>query len=325
MSVSDIKLVTVIGGSGFIGRHVVQALAARGHRLRIGVRRPDLAGSLQPLGNVGQIMPVQVNVRYPASVDAACKGADAVINLAGVLNSSGAQSFRAVHVQGAEACAKAACDAGADTYIQFSAIGADENSDSEYARSKAEGENRARAQFYRTTIIRPSVVFGPDDDFFNRFAGLSRISPVLPLIGGGRTLFQPVYASDIGSAVVKMVDDEALNGKTYEFGGPETFTFRQLMEFVLKETGRKRLLVPVPWFAARTAGAIAGLLPKPLLTSDQVKLLRHDNIVSKQARDEGRTLEGLGVKRHGIEAIVPDYLFRYRKFGQYTQTGNSSI
>ncbi len=312
------KLITLIGGSGFIGRHAARALAKRGYRIRVACRRPDLAGHMQTLGNPGQIMPVQANVRYPASLAAACDGAHAVINLTGVLYSAGAQSFDAVHVFGAEATAKAAKAAKVRVFIHLSAIGASATSASAYATSKAEGETRARASFPGAIIIRPSIVFGPEDKFFNRFAALSRLSPVLPLIGGGETKFAPVFVGDVAEAIARLVDRGESDGKTYEFGGPEELSFKQLMQFTLKTIGRKRLLVPVPWGVAKLQGMILGLLPKPLLTADQVELLKTGNVVSEQAKRERRTLEGLGVAPSGIEAIVPSYLYRYRRAGQFT-------
>ncbi len=312
------KLITVIGGSGFIGRHLVQALAKRGYRIRVACRRPDLAGHVQPLGTPGQIMPVQANVRYPASLAAACDGAFAVVNLTGILYGSGAQSFDAVHVFGAEASAKAARAAKARLFIQVSAIGADAASASEYARSKAAGEALARAAFPGAIIIRPSIVFGPEDGFFNRFAGLARLSPALPLIGGGATKFQPVFVGDIAEAVARLVDAGEADGRTYELGGPDVLSFKQLMQFTLETIGRKRLLVPLPWAVARIQGMILGLLPKPLLTADQVELLKSDNVVSEAAGREKRTLEGLGVSPRGIAGIVPSYLYRYRRAGQFT-------
>ena len=312
------RLITIIGGSGFVGRHIVRALARRGYRIRVACRRPDLAGHLQPLGNTGQIMAVQANVRYPASLDAACEGAYAVINLTGVLHSSGAQSFDAVHVFGAEASAKAARTAKARVFIQMSAIGADADSSAAYARSKAEGEARARATVPGAIVLRPSIVFGPEDDFFNRFADMARFSPFLPLIGGGETRFQPVFAGDVGEAVARLVDAGEASGKTYELGGPEAFSFRQLMQFTLDTINRSRLLLPLPWGIAKVQAAIMGLMPKPLLTLDQVEMLRHDNVVSEEALREQRTLEGLGVVPQGIEGIVPGYLYRYRKAGQFT-------
>jgi NADH dehydrogenase len=314
-------LITLIGGSGFLGRHVVRALAKRGYRIRVACRRPDLAGHVQPLGVPGQIMPVQANVRYPDSLAAVCEGAHAVVNLTGVLYSAGAQSFDAIHVFGAEASARAAKAAKAKTFIQISAIGADASSASDYAKSKAEGEARARANFPGAIVIRPSIVFGPEDQFFNRFAAMARFSPALPLIGGGATKFQPVFVGDVAKAVTQLIDANIASGKTYEFGGPEVESFRDLLDFTLQTIGRKRLLVPVPWPVARIQGMIMGLLPKPLLTSDQVELLKHDNVVSADALRDGRTLQGLGITPRGIEAIVPSYLYRYRKAGEFSGTG----
>ena len=312
------RLITIIGGSGFLGRHIVRALARRGYRIRVACRRPDLAGHLQPLGNVGQIMMVQANLRYPASLAAACEGAYAVINLPGVLHSSGAQSFDAIHAFGAEAAAKAAKAAKARLFIQMSAIGADENASSEYARSKAQGEKNARTAFPGAIVLRPSIVFGPEDSFFNRFADMARFAPFLPLIGGGETKFAPVFAGDVGEAVARLVDAGEADGRTYELGGPEVFSFRQLMQFTLDTIERKRPLIPVPWGIARLQAAIMGLLPKPMLTTDQVELLKRDNVVSAEAEREGRTLKGLGITPSGIEGIVPGYLYRYRKAGQFT-------
>ena len=314
-------LITLIGGSGFLGRHVVRALAKRGYRIRVACRRPDLAGHVQPLGVPGQIMPVQANVRYPDSLAAACEGAHAVVNLTGVLYSAGAQSFDAIHVFGAEASARAAKAAKAKVFIQISAIGADADSPSDYAKSKAEGEARARANFQGAIVVRPSIVFGPEDQFFNRFAAMARFSPALPLIGGGETKFQPVFAGDVALAVRNLIDANVASGKTYELGGPEIESFRELLDFTLRTIGRKRILVPVPWSVARVQGMIMGLLPKPLLTSDQVELLKRDNVVSQDAISEQRTLEGLGIRPRGIEAIVPSYLYRYRKAGEFSGTG----
>jgi len=312
------RLITIIGGSGFLGRHIVRALARRGYRVRVACRRPDLAGHLQPLGNTGQIMTVQANVRYPASLAAACEGAYAVINLTGVLYSAGAQSFDAVHSFGAEASAKAARAAKARLFIQMSAIGADANSSAAYARSKAEGEARARAAFPGTIVLRPSIVFGPEDSFFNRFAAMARVAPFLPLIGGGETKFAPVFAGDVAEAVVRLVDKGEADGRTYELGGPEVLSFRQLLQFTLDTIGRNRLLLSLPWGVAKLQAALMGLLPRPPLTMDQVELLKSDNVVSAEARREHRTLEGLGITPQGIEALVPAYLYRYRKAGQFT-------
>ena len=314
-------LATVFGGSGFIGRYVVGALARRGWRVRVGVRQPHLAHHLQPLGTVGQIMPVQANVRYPDSLAAACSGADAVVNLVGILYSSGAQKFDAVHAEGAGAVAEAARAAGARRLVHISAIGADPHSASDYARSKAEGEARALAAWDQAVIVRPSIVFGPEDSFFNRFAAIARISPALPLIGGGHTRFQPVYAGDVAEGIARLLTLEAAPGRTYEFGGPSIYTFRELMELMLNTIQRRRLLVPLPWAVAKMQAAVLQLLPSPLLTMDQVELLKRDNVVSDAAVKAGLTLDGLGIAPQAIEAIVPTYLGRFRRAGQFTRPG----
>ncbi|MBG1232941.1 complex I NDUFA9 subunit family protein [Aestuariivirga litoralis] len=311
------KLVTVIGGSGFIGRHVVRALAKKGYRVRVAVRRPDLAFHVVPFGVPGQVVPVQVNVRYPASLAAVCDGAHAVINLTGILSSSGAQSFEAVHVFGADAVAKAARNAKAPIMIHLSAIGADLESKSDYARSKAEGEARVKAAFPNASIVRPSIVFGPEDQFFNRFALMARFSPALPMIGGD-TKFQPVFVGDVAAAVAALVDHPKFEGKIYELGGPEVKSFKALLNYVLNVTMRKRLLLPIPFPVASLLAIVTGLLPKSPLTSDQVELLKHDNVVSAVAEQEGRTLKALGVQARSLESLVPSYLYRFRKAGQFT-------
>jgi uncharacterized protein YbjT (DUF2867 family) len=309
-------LITIFGGSGFLGRHVVRALAKQHYRIRVAVRRPDLAGHLQPLGRVGQIHAVQANVRRRPSVAAAVRGSDVVINLVGILFESGRQRFDSVHSFGAEAVALAAAAHDARV-IHVSAIGADENSSAAYARSKAAGEKLVLAATPGATVFRPSIVFGPNDDFFNRFAALARLSPMLPLIGGGHTRFQPVFAGDVAEAVVRAVAGDAKPGTVYELGGPEVFTFKELMEFVLATIERRRLLVPLPFGLARLQAAFLALMPKPLLTPDQVELLRYDNVVSDAANIEGRTLQGLGIAPRSVPAIVPSYLWRFRKTGQF--------
>jgi NADH dehydrogenase len=292
---------------------VVRALARLGWRVRVAVRRPDLAGHLQPLGRVGQIHAVQANVRYPASVLAACADADAVVNLAGIHYESGRQSFDAVHVFGARTAAQAARDCGARRLVHVSAIGADARSASQFWRSKAAGEAEVRTGFPDATIMRPSIVFGPEDRFFNLFASLARMSPVLPLIGGGNTAFQPVFAGDVAAAIAASLDDPTSAGKTYELGGPEIKTFRQIMEYILAITGRRRALVPVPFAIMRLKALFLQLLPKPLLTVDQVRMLKVDTVVAPGAA----TLADLGISPQAIEAVVPQYLERFRKSGQF--------
>jgi NADH dehydrogenase len=312
-------LVTVFGGSGFLGRHVVRALAHHGYRIRVAVRRPELAGHLGPLGRVGQIHAVQANVRFPHSVEAAVRDADAVVNLVGILFERGRQRFDAVQAVGAETVASATATAGA-RLVHVSAIGADENSASLYARSKADGERLVRAALPQAVIMRPSFLFGPEDDFFNRFAALARVAPALPLPGGGHTRSQPVFAGDVGEAIAKAVDGGARPGTTYECGGPDVRTFRELMEFTLGAIERYRPLVPVPYELLKLQASVLQFLPTPPLTPDQVEMLKADNVVSDAAHAEGRTLEGLGIIPDSIAAIVPDYLWRFRKTGQFRNT-----
>jgi len=310
------RLVTVFGGSGFLGRYTVRALAQSGFRIRVAVRRPDLAYDLQPLGRVGQIHAVQANVRFPQSVMQAAEGADTVVNLVGILNPGGAQTFDAVQAEGAEAIAEAAKKNGAQL-VHVSAIGANPKSGSAYARTKAAGERAALAE--NAVVLRPSIVFGPEDDFFNRFASLARFMPALPLIGGGHTLFQPVFVGDVGAAILAAVEGRAQSRTIYELGGPEVKSFRELMELMLREIGRKRLLVSLPFGLASLQAVFLEMLPGKLLTRDQVQLLKSDNIVSKQAEREGRTLRGLGIAPTSMEAILEGYLWRFRKAGQFTR------
>jgi NADH dehydrogenase len=309
-------LVTVFGGSGFLGRHVVRALAKRRYRVRVACRRPELANFLQPLGTVGQVHAVQANVRFPASVEAAVRGSHAVVNLAAILFERGRQRFDMVQAYGSERVALAAAAFGA-SLVHVSAIGADPNSTSEYARTKAQGEASVFAAVPGAVIMRPSILFGPEDDFFNRFAAMARFLPALPLIGGGETKFQPVFVGDVAEAIALVVDGKARPGTIYELGGPEVHTFKELMEFMLATIERKRLLVPLPFALAKLKAQVLQFLPKPPLTPDQVELLRTDNIVSEAAKAEGRTLEGLGIIPTSVEAVVPSYLWRFRKMGQF--------
>jgi uncharacterized protein YbjT (DUF2867 family) len=313
------KLVTVIGGSGFIGRHVVGSLAKRGYRVRVACRRPDLAGHVF-FGVPGQIALVQANLRFPDSIAAACDGAFAVINLPGLLFESGKQKFDAVHTAGASIAAKAARAAKAKVFIQMSAIGADPESRSAYGRSKAEGEKLAKLGFPGAMIMRPSIVFGPGDGFFNKFAAMARFSPALPLVGAA-TKFQPIFVGDVADAIATLVDRGQADGKTYELGGPETASFKELLEFVLATTLRKRLLINLPFPLASLMGALTGWLPKPPLTMDQVELLKSDNIVSSAAQTEQRDLKGLGISARSFRSIVPTYLYRFRSEGQFTTKG----
>jgi uncharacterized protein YbjT (DUF2867 family) len=319
------QLVTVFGGSGFLGRHVVRALARRGYRVRAAVRRPDLAGFLQPLGIVGQVTAVQANLRYPDSVAAAVRGADAVINLVGIMQEKGRQNFSSVQAQGARSVAQACVNFGVDRLIQVSALGAGADSKSTYARSKAEGEAAVQALVKQAVLLRPSVMFGPEDTFFNRFASLVRMLPVLPLAGAD-TRFQPVFVGDAAEAIARAVDGKVEGGKVYELGGPQVKTLRELVDYVCEVTGRKRLIAPMPFGLARLQAQVLeiadmltlGLMPNELiLTRDQVSLLESDNVVSSTAETEGRTLSGLGIAPVSFEAEVPGYLWRFRKAGQF--------
>lgn len=305
------SLVTVFGGSGFIGRHLVRRLAERGARVNVAVRDTEAALYLKPMGSVGQITPIMASLRHPPSVARAVEGADVVVNLVGILYQRGAQSFDAIHARGAEVVAKAASEAGAQRLVQMSAIGADPESPAEYARSKAAGEKLTSVAFPGTTIIRPSIVFGPEDDFFNRFGAMARILPALPLIGGGETRFQPVYVGDVADSMIAVLDRPDTAGKTFELGGPRIYSFKELMEVVLQETGRKRLLLPLPFAAAKLQAAFLQLLPVPPLTIDQVKLLERDNVVG----DSAAGLADLGITPTPIHGVLPTYMFRYRRGG----------
>ena len=314
-------LVTVFGGSGFLGRHVVRALAKRDYRIRVGVRRPELAGYLQPLGRVGQIHTVQANLRHPASVAAAMRDSHVAINLVGILSQSGPQTFDAVIAKGAETVAKAAAAAGA-RLVHVSAIGANDQSPSGYARAKAAGESAVFAAVPSATVLRPSVMFGPEDEFTNRFAALARMSPVLPLIGGGETKLQPAYVGDVATAVADAVDGKTKAGAVYELGGPEVLSMREIMQIILRVTERARPLVSLPFRLASFQSMFLQFAPGALkLTPDQVELLKTDNVVSDAARTAGLTLEGLGITPDSMEAVLPQYLWRFRKTGQFAPKG----
>ncbi len=313
-------LVTVFGGSGFIGKHVVRALVKDGWRVRVPMRRPHTGQALRVIGNVGQVQLVQANIRYKDSVERAIEGSDAVINLVAVLFQEGKQSFKALHEQGAAIVAEAARDAGITNFVQMSALGADEEAESHYAQSRARGEAAVRAAMPSADIMRPSIVFGAEDNFFNQFAAMTQIAPALPLIGGGKTMFQPVYAGDVAEAIAKTIGNNT-DGSVYELGGPRVYSFKELLEFTLGAVDRKRFLVPLPWFISRMVGfmgEMAGWLPfvKPFLTRDQVISLKSDNIVSEDAKG----FDDLGIRLESIEAIVPPYLERYRKYGQFHES-----
>ncbi len=313
-------LVTVFGGTGFVGRQVVRSLAKQGWRVRVAARNVGRGYRLRMLGDVGQIEVVQANLRNAASVERALDGAEACVNLVGILYESGRQGFQGLHHMGAKAVAEAAAARGITRLVQFSAIGADEASASKYARTKAMGESAVRAAVPTAVILRPSLVFGPEDAFLNRFAAMAGVSPALPLPGGGATRFQPVYVGDVAAAVARVLADPDCAGKTYELGGPGVFSFRELMDFILRETGKARFLLPLPWPVAGVVGRIAALSTimgvPPVLTADQVEALRNDNVVA----DGAAGFAELGVTPRSIEAIAPSYLYRYRKGGQYAAT-----
>ncbi len=316
MEVQPGALITIFGGSGFVGQHVVQALGSRGYRIRVAVRRPNEALFLKMSGVVGQIKPMQANIRDDASVRAAVEGASAVINLVGILSESGKQRFEAVHVQGADRIAKAAKAAGVPVFIQMSSISADPEATSRYARSKAAGEAAVRAHYPDAAILRPAVIFGADDQLFNRFAALARLLPVLPVIHGD-THMQPVYVHDVADAVVAALETDVADGTVLELGGPDVMSLREIMALTLRVTRRKRVLLPVPALLAKVQAYFLQMLPNPLLTVDQVRALEADTVVSEAAIAEGRTLEGLGLTPTAPEAILPSYLARFRKRGQF--------
>ncbi len=302
--------VTVFGGAGFVGRYIVKRLAAAGAGVRVACRDPERANFLKPAGGVGQVVPVQANLRYPESVRAAVEGVDAVVNCVGVLVSRGAQSFSAIHAAGAGDVASAAAEAGAGRLVHISAIGADLESTAAYARSKAAGEAAVREAFPDAAVLRPSLVIGPEDDFFNRFALLARLLPALPLVGGGFTRFQPAYVGDVADAAVAALDRA---GGLFELGGPKVYSFRQLMELLLEEIGRKRLLVPVPFQVMQAKAAFIQFVPGAPITPDQVESLKYDNVVSEGAAGFAE----LGIEPKDIETVIPTYLDRFRVRGRF--------
>jgi uncharacterized protein YbjT (DUF2867 family) len=310
-------VIVVFGGSGFVGRYVVRALAKAGKRVRVAMRRPHLAVDLRVMGDVGQIQLVQANVRNAASVARALEGADGVVNLVGILFEKGKQTFASTQLEGAQTIAEEAKKAGIPRYVHMSAIGADTASTSNYGRTKGEAEAAVKALVPSATVLRPSIVFGPEDDFFNRFAAMARITPALPLIGGGQTKFQPVYVGDVADAVLKGLDT---GGGTYELGGPRTYSFKELLAFIIAQIERPRFLAPLPFFAAEILGNVLDGLFRlnpfagPPLTGDQVKMLKADNVVNADAK----CFADLGITQlESVEAIVPGYLIRFKPYGQF--------
>ncbi|MEZ5647855.1 MAG: complex I NDUFA9 subunit family protein [Alphaproteobacteria bacterium] len=309
------RLVTVFGGSGFIGRNFVRLMAKTGAQIRVAVRNPSAALFLRPMGDVGQIVPVQANLRAPETVTAACQGAEIVVNLVGILYERGRQTFHTIHDQGARIIATAAKAAGAHQLLHISALGASLNAASRYARSKAAGEAAVRTAFPNATVFRPSVVFGPDDQFFNRFATLASFLPALPLIGGGKTKVQPVYVGDVAAALMQVITTPALQGKTYDLGGPRSYSWKEIMTLVCHETHRDRMLIPLPYSLAMIEAFFLEFLPIPPLTRDQVRLLKTDNVLN----GENPGLEALDISPTAVEALVPTYLYRFRPGGQFAE------
>jgi uncharacterized protein YbjT (DUF2867 family) len=306
--------IAVLGGSGFIGRYVVKRLAGRGEVLAVGGRHAADAKFLKLKGDVGQVGLLNIAIDDDAVLPAFLAGKDALINCVGILYERGTQKFDIVHHSAPAKLARLAREAGIERLVHLSAIGADPRSTSAYARSKAAGEQAVRDAFPTATILRPSIVFGPEDDFFNRFAAMATVSPFLPLIGGGETRFQPVYVGDVADAVIRALDDPAAAGRTYELGGPKVYTFRALMELMLQEIKRHRRFVGVPFGLASLQARLLSLLPiAPPLTPDQVEMLKRDNVVSSGAL----TLQTLGIEPVALEAILPTYLDRFRKGGWY--------
>lgn len=320
------KMVTIYGGSGFVGRYIARRMANQGWRVRVAVRRPNEAMFVKPYGVVGQVEPVFCNIRDDESVALAMRGADAVVNCVGILNELGKNAFDTVQAEGAERIARIAADQGIARLVLVSAIGADDGSDSEYARTKAQGEQGVLAHMPDAVILRPSVVFGTEDQFFNRFAGLTRLSPLLPLVGAD-TRFQPVYVDDIAQAAVKGVLGEAAPG-IYELGGPEVKTFRALMQQMLGVIHRRRIIVGMPFWAARIMAGVLDiakfvsfqLFPNHILTRDQVLNLRRDNVVSEGQKG----FADLGIEPATMESVLPEYLWKFRPAGQYDDIQNSA-
>lgn len=307
------RRITVLGGAGFIGRYVVKRLAQHGAVVTVASRHASEALFLTTMGDVGQIALVDAGLADEAALAAALAGADAVVCAVGILYERGKQRFEAVHHQGPARLARLAAAAGARQFVHISAIGADPASPSAYGRSKAAGEQAVKAAFPTATILRPSLVFGPEDDFFNRFAAMARVSPALPLIGGGATRFQPVYVGDVADAVEAALDKAEAGGCTYELGGPKVYTFRELMVLLLAEIGRKRSLMNLPFGLAALEAAVLEWLPKPPLTRDQVRSLQRDNVVAPDALG----LADLGLTPTSLELVLPTYLDRFRRHGRY--------
>ena len=320
------KLVTIFGGSGFVGRYIARRMAKEGWRVRVACRRPNEALFVKPYGVPGQVEPLACNIRDDASVRAMIRGADAVVNCVGILNGIGKNTFDAVQAEGAGRIARIAAAEGVTSLVHVSAIGADANSDSDYARTKGEGEAAVLAAFPGAVILRPSIIFGTEDGFFNRFAGMVRMAPILPVVGAS-TRFQPVHVDDVARAAVMGVLGQAAPG-VYELGGPEVDSFRGLMGRMLKVIQRRRAVIGIPFFVAKTMGfgfdmlqaVTLGLIENKMLTRDQVRNLARDNVVAPGAKG----LADLGITPTAMEAVLPEYLWRYRKAGQYAAIKDSA-
>lgn len=303
------RIITIVGGTGFVGRYVVKLLANAGYRIRVISRFPDNALHLKTAGDVGQIVLLPGNLTQPESLQGKLNGSYAVINLAGIMFESGSQKFSALHAQGAEKLAQLAKSLHIPRFIQISALGVDKASRSRYAYSKMLGENAVLAAFPEATILRPSVIFGPEDNFFNQFAAMAGLAPMLPLIGGGKSCFQPVYVGDVAEAIEACLARDDVKGQIIELGGPQVFTFKEILEYVLRTIGKDRTLLPIPFPIASMMGSCTQMLPRPLLTRDQVKLLSYDNVVNADAKN----LEWLGITPTAVDMVVPSYLKRFRK------------
>lgn len=302
-------IISVIGGTGFLGRYVVRQLAREGYCVQVISRDPSKGAALKPSGDVGQIVPIAGDITHIGPLHDALHRSWAVVNLTGILYEKGRQNFTALHATGPEKLAQAAAGADVSRFIHVSSLGIDKAMGSQYARTKALGEKAVQAAFPTATILRPGVIFGPEDNFFNQFAAMASLSPALPLIGGGRTRFQPVYVGDVAKAVVACLKTTDSEGQIYELGGPQIYTFKEILEYICHVTGRKRRLVNVPFGMASGMGTVAELFPTPPLTRDQVRLLRHDNVVSPNAKG----LAALGISATAIDVVVPEYLERFKK------------
>ena len=307
------KIATIFGASGFIGRHLIRSLTEKDFRIIAATRSPYLYGYLKPLGNPGQIDLEKVNLFEEENLRTLIKNSDVVINLVGILYENKKQKFENIHVKFPALLTKLCKEQNIKKLVHISALGINETANSQYMQSKLKGEKNILNNFNRSVILRPSIIFGPEDKFFNQFAALAEFFPALPLIGGGLTYFQPIYVGDVVKSIVTILEKEEINKNIYELGGPQTFTFKELMEILLKQIKKKRFLVPIPFSFAKFQAKILQLLPKPLLTTDQVEMLKYDNIVTNKYP----TLKDLKISPKTLESVLPDYIWRFRKGGQF--------